>query len=243
MLPDDSGPGLAWGHGTHVAGIIAAMAPGATILPVRVLDSGGRGNSFLLAYALEWVVAHGAQVVNLSLGTDFDSRILRDVIERALDAGVVVVAAAGNNGQALRQFPAAYPDVLAVTSVTYDRATRSFVRSSFANYGREWVDLAAPGEGVLSAMVTVTGTGYARWSGTSMATALVSGAAALAWQKLNAPAAGAGAEVAALLSDHTAPLAAGSAPWVSRGLLAVDRALIGELPSGEVRIFLPALMR
>jgi subtilisin family serine protease len=244
LLPDDAGPGQAWGHGTHVAGIIAVLAPGATILPVRVLDSGGRGNTFLLAYAVEWAVAHGANVVNLSLGTDFDSRILHDVTERAGDAGVVVVAAAGNQGQAVRQYPAAYERVLAATSASYISATQSFSRSAFANYGAEWVDLAAPGEGVLSAMVTVTGTGYARWSGTSMSAALVSGAAALAWQKLEASAGRVeGQAVAALLVEQAAPLV-GETPWVKGGLLDLDRALMTDEPESDVpRVLLPMLAR
>lgn len=173
--PSDEGPGLAWGHGTHVAGVIAAMAPRAKILPVRVLDSNGRGNTFLLAYAIEWAIQQpGVRVINLSLGTDFDSKILRDVIARATEQGIVVVAAAGNNASNAFQYPAAYPNVIAVTAV--DEASH---KATFANYGKEWVDLAAPGVGIMSTMIGEEGAGYASWSGTSMATAFVSGAAVL----------------------------------------------------------------
>jgi subtilisin family serine protease len=172
--PSEKGPGLAWGHGTHVAGVIAAMAPEAELLPVRVLDENGRGNTFLLAYAIEWAIQQpGVKVINLSLGTAFDSKILRDVIKSATDQGIIVVAAAGNGATNQVQYPAGYPDVVAVTAVDGNSA-----KASFANYGEEWVDISAPGVGIMSTMISEDGPGYATWSGTSMATAFVSGAAA-----------------------------------------------------------------
>lgn len=179
--PSEEGGGLAWGHGTHVAGVIAAMAPGATILPVRVLDEHGRGNTFLLAYAIEWAMQQpGVKVINLSLGTEYDSRILRDVIKRATEQGIVVVAAAGNNSSSQIQYPAGYDGVVAVTAVDSNS-----LKADFANYGRDWVDIAAPGVGIMSTIISSDGPGYATWSGTSMSTAFVSGAAALVagkWQ-------------------------------------------------------------
>lgn len=172
-LPNDEGDGLGWGHGTHVAGILAKVAPQSQLLPVRVLDSNGRGNTFTLAYAIEWAVKQGADVINLSLGTESDSRVLRDAIQQAISQGVVVVAAAGNLNTAEPQFPASYPDVIAVTAV--DSANR---KAEFANYGLRWVDLAAPGVGITSTIVGPQGSGYASWSGTSMSTPFVSGAVA-----------------------------------------------------------------
>lgn len=172
--PDEVPAGLAWGHGTHVAGVIAAMAPEATLLPIRVLDENGRGNTFLLAYAIEWAAEHGAQVINLSLGTDANSRILQDVIAEVIEQGVVVVAAAGNRGLDMLQYPAAYPGVIGVTAVDGENH-----KASFANYGAQLVDLAAPGVGIMSTMISAEGPGYAAWSGTSMSAAFVSGAAAL----------------------------------------------------------------
>jgi subtilisin family serine protease len=173
--PSDIGPGLSWGHGTHVAGIIAAMAPDAKILPVRVLDSNGRGNTFLLAYAIEWAAQQPyVQVINLSLGTEFDSKILRDVIADVVERGIVVVAAAGNGNSNQVKFPAGYQNVIGVTAVD-----SSSHKASFANYGGGWVDIAAPGVGIMSTMISEEGAGYATWSGTSMSTAFVSGAAAL----------------------------------------------------------------
>ncbi|HAJ34210.1 MAG TPA: hypothetical protein DCL15_00760 [Chloroflexi bacterium] len=178
--PDDVGPGLAWGHGTHVAGIIHGVAPDAMLMPIRVLDSQGRGNTFVLAYAIETAVANGADVINLSLGADCGSRVLSEAVQSALDAGVVIVAAAGNEGSSVPQCPAALPGVLAVAAVTENRE-----RAAWSNYG-DWVSLAAPGEGITSTFPVGVGVesgvtpGYAVWSGTSMATPFAAGAAALA---------------------------------------------------------------
>lgn len=182
--PSEEGPGLALGHGTHVAGIVAAMAPEATLLPVRVLDANGRGNTFLLAYAIEWAVEQGADVINLSLGTPHDSKILGEVITSAIGQGVVVAAAAGNGDTDQVQYPAGYEGVLGVTAVDDDNR-----KADFANYGEPWVDLAAPGVGIMSTIITDEGPGYAKWSGTSMATAFVSGGAVLVEQHERASAA------------------------------------------------------
>jgi subtilisin family serine protease len=179
--PQDEGDGLGWGHGTHVSGIIAQVSPQSQLLPVRVLDTNGRGNVFTLAYAIEWAAQQGAAVINLSLGAENDSRVLRDTIAAVTDQGVIVVAAAGNLGNATPQYPASYPHVLSVTAV--DGAG---VKADFANYGADWVDLAAPGVGITSTMVSSAGSGYASWSGTSMATGFVSGAAALVRKQLPA---------------------------------------------------------
>lgn len=245
MAPDDTGPGLAWGHGTHVAGIVARMAPKAKLLPVRVLDSSGRGNTFLLAYAIEWAVANGATVINMSLGTEFDSQILRDAVANAVQAGVVLVAASGNQGTEQVHYPAGYDRVLGVTSVTYLQAELRFVKSSFANYGELWVDLAAPGDGVISAMINQQGAGYATWSGTSMATAFAGGAAALAQQKLRKQ-----SSTSATLVDPVLELLVGKgavidgqgAVWDQKigRLLDVDAAL---LPDPRNLLYLPALMQ
>jgi subtilisin family serine protease len=183
MVDDDPNPydepgGLGWGHGTHVAGIISHIAPNSKILPVRVLNPQGRGNSFVLAYAIEWAVNQGADVINLSLGTAFDSQVLRETVKWATDQGVVVVAAAGNLNSTQPQYPAKYDKVIGVTGVDEHN-----IKASFASYGAGWVDIAAPGQGITSTIVGPQGNGYASWSGTSMATSFVSGAAALGRQK------------------------------------------------------------
>ncbi len=177
-VPQDEGDGVGWGHGTHIAGVIAQIAPASQIMPVRVLDSNGRGNTFTLAYAVEWAVNHGANVINLSLGTDADSRVLHEAIDNAIAHGVVVVAAAGNDNSSAKRYPVGYAGVIGVTAV--DGAN---VKADFANYSSAWVDIAAPGVGITSTIITLQGSGYASWSGTSMATSFVSGAAALAHQK------------------------------------------------------------
>ncbi|MBI1293550.1 S8 family serine peptidase [bacterium] len=178
LVDDDGDPsealsGAALGHGTHVAGVIAHIAPNSAILPMRVLDGDGRGELFVLAYAIEWAVQQGADVINLSLGTPYDSEVLRAAVDSAVDRGVVVVAAAGNENGGIAQYPAAYANVLAVTAV--DAENR---KADFANYS-EWVDIAAPGVGITSTIVGPEGNGFASWSGTSMATSFVSGVAAL----------------------------------------------------------------
>jgi subtilisin family serine protease len=170
---DKNGNGLAdeaYGHGTHVAGIIHTVAPDAQLLVLRVLNSDGEGDMTDLVQAIDYAVAHGAGVINLSLGTSENSQLLKDAVRRATLGGVVVVAAAGNAGADQRQYPAAGNCAIAVTSVDAND-----LHSTFASYGG-WVSVAAPGEGIFSAFPT---SGYATWSGTSMATPFVSGEAAL----------------------------------------------------------------
>lgn len=177
-VPNDDGDGLGWGHGTHIAGIIAQTSPQSKLLPIRVLDTNGRGNTFTLAYAIEWAVANGADVINLSLGAEADSQVLRSAVAHAVEEGVIVVAAAGNIHTDTPQFPASYPNVLSVTAVDGQN-----IKAEFAAFGEDWVDLAAPGVGITSTIVGPQGLGYASWSGTSMATGFVSGAAALLRQQ------------------------------------------------------------
>ncbi|RME51915.1 MAG: hypothetical protein D6790_19255, partial [Caldilineae bacterium] len=219
-IPNDEPGGAGWGHGTHIAGIIAHMAPESVILPVRVLNPQGRGNSFVVAYAIEWAVNQGAQVINLSLGTDFDSQILREAVAWATARGVVVVAAAGNRAASTPHYPAAYPNVVGVTAV--DATNR---KASFAGYGAGWVDVAAPGVGITSTIVGDQGYGYASWSGTSMSTAFVSAAAAL--ERQQSPAASAAQVEGSIVAsadnlDALNPVYAGQ---LGGGLLNVSRLL------------------
>ena len=170
--------GPAEGHGTHVSGIVVLVAPESRIMPLRVLDVDGRGNTFVLAYAIDWAVANGASVINLSLGSDADAIVLQEAIARAQSQGVLVTAAAGNDDSATPQYPAAYPGVVAVTAV--DEANH---KADFANYGADWIDLAAPGVAITSTVPVSGSILYATWSGTSMAVPFVSGAAALLRQQ------------------------------------------------------------
>lgn len=165
------------GHGTHVAGIVNLVAPAAKIMPLRVLNTEGRGNVFGIAKGISYARSNGADVINLSLGTSSPSRLLREAVMDATRSGVVVVAAAGNSNTTVPHYPAAgngisasVDGLLATTSVDmYEK------KSGFANYGL-WVDVAAPGTGIRS---TFPVDAYATWSGTSMATPFISGQAAL----------------------------------------------------------------
>jgi len=167
------------GHGTHVAGIVALAAPKAKIMPIRALDTEGRGTTFGVAKAIRYAVSNGADVVNLSLGTSRKTELLEDLIgdddDDDDDGGsngrdVVFVAAAGNDSDTRRQYPAAEEGAIAVTSVGEDRT-----RSGFANYG-PWVTIAAPGDDIHSPFPENR---YAMWDGTSMATPFVAAQAAL----------------------------------------------------------------
>lgn len=224
--PQDEGPGIGWGHGTHVAGIIARMAPNSTLLPVRVLDRDGQGNVFTLAYAVEWAVEQGhANVINLSLGIEEETQTLAHVLAEAQNAGVIIVAAAGNDNSNELQYPAGYEGVIGVTAIT-----TASQKADFANYG-PWVDLAAPGVGITSTIPSTTPeqSNYGTWRGTSMATAFVSGAAALARQKYPYPISST-VEIAMLLTSTASDLDAANPDYVGQlgGLLDTGAAIVGQ---------------
>jgi hypothetical protein len=161
----------ATGHGTHVAGIVAAVAPGAQIMPLRVLDSDGTGTVFAVAEAIYHADQYGAQIINLSLGLTGGSDAIERAIERAHGDGIVVVSSAGNRGIRDEQhFPARLPEVIAVAAT--DAADR---KADFSNYGSH-ISVSAPGVGIMS---TYWNGGYALWSGTSMSVPFIAGAAAL----------------------------------------------------------------
>lgn len=166
------------GHGTHVAGIIAALnnsigvvgvAPSANLYAIKVLDRNGSGYLSDVIEGLDWAATHGMQVVNMSLGTSVDVQSMHDAVIRARAAGVVEVAAAGNSGGAVI-YPAAYPEVIAVSAVDNTNTVTSWSSRGPA------VDLAAPGNNIFS---TYKGQTYATLSGTSMATPHVTGSVAL----------------------------------------------------------------
>lgn len=172
------------GHGTHVAGIVAADgsagsveggAPGARVLPVSVLDENGDGWSSDVANGIVWAVDHGARVLNLSFGTSSPSVAVRTAVAYAQDKGAVVVAAAGNSGpDGPYEYPVAYPGVIGVGAVDPGDKVAPFSTTGPV------VDLSAPGESVLSTVPKkLDKTGVARLSGTSMASPYVAAAAAL----------------------------------------------------------------
>ena len=171
---DDDGDGdadEAYGHGTHVAGIVHLTAPDARLLVVRVLDSDGRGSLLHVASGVRWAVRQGAQVINLSLGSLGHSAALDRALAEAEAAGVVVVVSAGNWGDFTPvEFPASSSHVIAVAAVDASRAP-----ADFSSRG-DFVALSAPGVGVRS---TFPGGGYLLWSGTSMSAPFVAGTSAL----------------------------------------------------------------
>jgi thermitase len=182
-----------YGHGTHVAGIVAAshnaygvagVCPGCTILAGKVLDDRGIGSSSGLANGINWAVSNGAKVINMSIGVRA-SRTLETAINNAWSKGVVLVAAAGNGGNQTKIYPAAYPNVIAVAATDNKDA-----KASFSTYGASWVDLAAPGVNVYStfpdqdfalAEPNNRSLSYDVGNGTSMSSPIVAATAALAW--------------------------------------------------------------
>ncbi len=160
-----------WGHGTHVAGIVRLVAPGAEILPIRVIDSDGVGNLFNILEGLEYALDSGADVINLSLSIPEPSPLLQEWILKAKRHNVLVVTSAGNNNSDTLDFPANEMTVISVASVDSEN-----VKSSFSNYAPN-VDVAAPGEHILSCHPG--GNFYIERTGTSMAAPIVAAQAAI----------------------------------------------------------------
>lgn len=168
------------GHGTAVAGIISAiednnqkisgMAADALLLNVKVADDSGLCDPEQVAKGIVWATDHGASVINISLEIHNAWPSLEEAVKYAWDHGALVVAAAGNDGNSEPVYPAAYPDVLAVTAVDKEGKL-----SILANHG-DWVDVAAPGTAIYT---TLPGNRYAAETGTSFAAAHVSGLAAM----------------------------------------------------------------
>jgi subtilisin family serine protease len=173
------------GHGTHVAGIVAAAAdnglgmaglcPQCTILPVKVLSALNSGSSMGVAAGIIYATDHNAAVINLSLGSDLYSQAIADAVDYARKQGVLIVAAVGNGRSQVPFYPAALDGVMAVSATNLTDE-----RWSFSNYG-SWVDLAAPGVNIFSTAHIAAGAhpGYTFKTGTSMAAPHVSGVAAL----------------------------------------------------------------
>ncbi|OGO24506.1 MAG: hypothetical protein A2Z28_00270 [Chloroflexi bacterium RBG_16_51_9] len=171
------------GHGSHVAGIVAAVdndigvigvAHQAWLYGVKVLDKRGSGYLSDVILGIEWSIDNGMQVINMSLGTSSDVQSLHDAVDAAYAAGIVLVAAAGNSGDTDPDddviYPAKYASVIAVAA-TDDTDTRA----SWSSDGPD-VESAAPGVSIYS---TYKGGGFATLSGTSMASPHVAGTVAL----------------------------------------------------------------
>ncbi len=168
----DGSPYVAFGHGTMTSGLVHLVAPKAKILPLKAFSSNGTGNLSNIVAALYYAVQNKANVVNMSFDLSYPSPALSQAISTANKAGVVLVAAAGNESTSARVYPAAISgSVVGIASTTDWDA-----RSSFSNYGTADVWIAAPGEYVIS---TYPGGTYGSESGTSFSAPLVAGTVAL----------------------------------------------------------------
>lgn len=222
------------GHGTHVCGIIAAVrnnfgivgaAPGAKIYPVKVLDRRGKGSFADVIRGLQWCLEQDIRVINLSFGSNTGSKALHEAIRQVVRKGAVVVAAAGNDGTSHSvDYPAAYPEVIAV-GATDERDGLA----PFSSQGKE-IKLVAPGTNILS---TKSGGSFWRLSGTSMAAPHVSGAAALLWSLAPGHSAG---QITRLLLGTAEKLPSLSPEQQGAGLVRADLAcqkVHGPWPKGE----------
>jgi len=168
------------GHGTHIAGIIAAnsnngrgiagVAPASLIMSVKVADDSGKIQAAAAAKGIIWAVKNGASVINVSIEFEEPSADLEYAVNYAWRQGVLVVAAAGNRGGQLPVYPAYYENCIAVAGLTW-----AGTLAPLSNHG-DWVDVVAPGFAIYS---TLPGNSYGYKSGTSFAAAHISGLAAL----------------------------------------------------------------
>lgn len=169
-------------HATSVAGVaaasgnngvgIAGVSWGAKILPLQALSDGGTGDTLSVARAIRYAADKGADVINLSLGSDEEDSYLRSAIRYALDRGSIVVAASGNDGCDCVSYPARYPETVAVGASKSDGTT-----ASFSSFGAS-LDIIAPGNGVRAPVWSSSNgaTGYSsNLAGTSFATPFISG--------------------------------------------------------------------
>ncbi|MHC0036464.1 S8 family peptidase [Pseudoneobacillus sp. C159] len=175
-------------HGTHVAGIIAAekgngvggygINPNAKILPIDVFSGGYYTSDYTIAEGILYAISKNVKVINMSLSGPMESPILAEAVQKAVDAGITIVAAAGNSYGESVEYPAAYEGVIAVSSTNWENKL-----SKFSSYGAN-IDLAAPGEAIYSSIYyPQKGSTFAEASGTSMASPAVAGVVSLLLSK------------------------------------------------------------
>ncbi|MFB9414549.1 S8 family serine peptidase [Dactylosporangium matsuzakiense] len=224
------------GHGTMVSGVaaantdngigIAGVAWNARVMPVKVLDSAGTGNDSDIAEGITWAADHGAKIINLSLGGPGDSAVLHDAVTYATNKGAILVVAAGNTGDGTVQYPAAYPEVLAVA------ATDSSARISDFSTRGDWVDVAAPGFRIVS---TGPNHNYYFASGTSFAAPMVSGVAAL--MRANNPALTPAQLTATIRAKAQEAGPRGLDPYYGTGVLDASASVGGVIHGGSFPVF------
>jgi hypothetical protein len=183
FLNNDTDTSDSFGHGTAVAGIVmaagnngvgvAGIAYGCSVLPVKVVDGSGFASYSAIAEGIRYATDQGARVINISIAGNTPSSTLQDAINYAWSHNVLVVAAAGNNANDVLQYPAACDHVVAVTAIEPDDS-----RAPFSSYGN-FVALAAPGDNIWTTQTDLANP-YGSWRGTSFASPIVAGTAALA---------------------------------------------------------------
>jgi thermitase len=209
-----------YGHGTHMAGTIAAIAPGCRLMNVKVADDTGKCEPSVVAAGIIWAVDHGAKVINLSLAMG-SSPDLEAAVNYAWSRGAVLVAAAGNKGTSKPSYPAYYENCLAVAGTNENNSL-----ALLSSYG-DWVDVAAPGFNIYSEL---PGNQYGYKTGTSSAGAHVSAVAALVFSVAE-DANGNGAvndEVRWAIESSCTPIAVGG---VGQGLVDAYQAVTETIPS------------
>ena len=226
------------GHGTAVAGVIAArdndfgivgVAPEAELYAIKVLDKKGHGTYSSMIQGIEWAIQNRMNILSISAGGYVNSRALHDQIKRANEHGILVIAAAGNRGlgEETELFPAQYAETISVGAV--DREDQ---RADFSSVGKE-LDLMAPGVDIRS---TAPGGDFQTRSGTSLAAPHVAGAAAVIWSaKGNISS----TELRDLLTKSATPL--GESRFYGKGLVHLEKALGQGESSAEIAALLPSV--
>jgi subtilisin family serine protease len=236
------------GHGTFVAGIIGAaanrtgivgVARNVRIMPVKVLDCFGRGDSVATARGIVYAARNGARVINLSLGGLDDAQVVTDAIAEAIGDGALVVAAAGNDGTPALDFPARLPEVLAVGAAA---AGNAGTRAAFSNYGTG-IDVVAVGEHIVGPvprsrcfvfLPCLSLGAWAKGDGTSFSAPQISGLAAL---MLSLNPALSPTQLTNVIDESATALPPASTPgWAGNGranMLAALQSVQGNRPPGD----------
>lgn len=226
------------GHGTFVTSLIRLAAPEARLMHLRVLDDEGLSDSFRLSAAIHSAIDHGAHVINVSVSTNFDSSMLEDALARARAAGIIVVAAMGNDGLPLpsvMEYPAASLLSFAVCATNHLDIKASFSNfglcADFSTCGASFVSASGTPDVSTSILGAVPGEGYAHWSGTSLSAGFLSGAVALVraqypeWPNAAVPAAAVPETIMNLLALTSDPIDSLNPNYA--GLLGIGRVNAG----------------
>jgi thermitase len=216
---DDNDPFDDVDHGTHCAGIaagqtnngigIAGLGFNASIIAVKVLGTNG-GDDATVSEGMLWAADNGANIISMSLGGPGDGKVTRDAATYCKGKDVFMVASAGNDNTTTRSYPGAIEDIVCVAATDPNDK-----RAGFSNYGADWVDVAAPGTGIMS---TVPNNGYEAFDGTSMACPVVAGLAGLL--KSYQPTITA-AEIRTIIEANTVPVGT----FISKGRVSAQLAL------------------